>query len=70
MSCTLTQTADVIVQNCVVKSKFSSPSSVYQLENKLLDQQGLFSESGLLCLCKKQKGFEIKRKFPKLNSIF
>ena len=50
LNCTLTQTADVNVQNCMVKSKFSSPSSVYQLENKLLDQQALFSESGLFCL--------------------
>ena len=70
LNCTLTQTADVNVQNCMVKSKFSSPSSVYQLENKLLDQQALFSESGLFLFIQKQKGFEMKRKFPKLNGIF
>ena len=51
----MTQTADVNAQNCVVKSKFSSPSSVYQLENKLLDKQALFSESGLFCLFKNKK---------------
>ena len=62
LSCTLTQTADVNVQNCVVKSKFS-PSSVYQLENKLLDQQALFSESGLFCLFKNKKVLKWKGNF-------
>ena len=63
MSCTLTQTADVNAQNCMVKSKFSSPSSVYQLENKLLDQQALFSESGLFCLFKNKKLLKWKGNF-------
>lgn len=63
MSCTLTQTADVNAQNCMVKSKCSSPSSVYQLENKLLDQQALFSESGLFCLFKNKKVLKWKGNF-------
>ena len=47
----------------MVKSKFSSPSSVYRLENKLLDQQALFSESGLFCLFKNKKVLKWKGNF-------